>query len=107
MRTMKRREGHWKSGEGEGLDLGVSKPGDIGQAADPEDELLQASLREARGEDDPAALAWLEERREAWWGKKLAWLPDRVVDALLRARRALLRAAARLASARRRMASKG
>lgn len=107
MRTTKRREGDRKLDEASALALGASKSEDAREAADPEDEWLQASLRDARGEDDPRGLAWLEEVREAWWRRKLARLPRSVVDVFLRARRTLLRAAARLASARRSLARKG
>ncbi|WP_028224482.1 hypothetical protein [Paraburkholderia ferrariae] len=92
--------------EPKALALGASKSGDVREAADPDGEWLQASLREARGEDDPRGLAWIEEVREAWWRRKLARLPRAVVDAFLRARRALLRVAARLAAARRSLARK-
>lgn len=74
---------------------------------DPEDELLQATLREARGEDDPRARAWLEEVREVWWRARLAGLPLWLREGFVRARRALIRAASWSASVRRRASRDG
>ncbi|WP_321868104.1 type IV secretion system DNA-binding domain-containing protein [Paraburkholderia tropica] len=72
-----------------------------------DEEWVQASLREARGEEDPQGLAWLEEVREAWWRNKLAWLPDAAVVAFLRARRASFIAITWLSSVRRSLGRKG
>lgn len=95
------------SDEPNALAPGADKSEDVRAAEAFGDERLQASLREARGEDDPRGLAWIEEVREAWWRKRLAWLPGPAVDAFLRARRPSLRATSRLSSVCRRRSGEG
>ncbi|RDV00141.1 DUF87 domain-containing protein [Trinickia dinghuensis] len=70
---------------------------------DHADQELQSALREASGQEDRGAAAYINEMRERWWRERLRWSPPMLREAFIRSRRKVLWAASRAATVRCRM----